>query len=117
MKLTDLEPVLVEALAAHEHFRIFGYAPDEIFALLDGVGVLHVRLVRGGKHFTYTIGAYPFSRADFPPVWEAAIRCWNEDATDAERKAAFDNSHTRGQAVPLIAAMLAKGFAARRSDA
>jgi hypothetical protein len=83
----EINPVLKEALFAHEVLRSLGFEADEIFLLFDpddepeyeiGVG-----LRTQGKSFNWGIGLIiNHAGEDIPKAWTEAVNLWN--ATDPE---------------------------------
>ena len=110
--LSDLRPVLLEALCYHEALLRLSYEPEEIF-VSPREGVLSVVLVVGDRRFFITVGPLvlddTYTRESFLKEWDAACEVWNK-ASDSDRLAAFEKSFVYGASLDFCATLALKGF-------
>ena len=110
---TDL---IFEALCAHEAFRKLGFSPDDIY-FRPRHDKLFVTVQRGGKEFNFDVGPHQRTMHALIEEWKPAAKWWNEHPDREALKAMYEQSNVRRNVVGLIAALHAKGFAVKRSDA
>jgi hypothetical protein len=117
VRLGDLPWQIRECLAVREAYRQLGYGPDAIWfcQLRDGYAV---KLEHRGLEFFYTVSPpvdYFVGRrvtdGETQSLWAMACYFWNSpDVPEAEKRAIFEQSTVRRNAVELIRRMHAKGF-------
>lgn len=101
-------PVIREALAAHAMFLSLDFAAEDIYLrpLPDRV-VVTVR--RAGLEFNCDVGTHDLDEKTIVSQWKDAAAWWN--TLDAEQRRKFlDTSDTRKNYVPIIVALLERGF-------
>lgn len=107
-------PILREALAAHEIFRKLGFSADDIY-IRPKPDRLFMTVIRGAE-FNYDLGEHDVEVNSLISQWAAAAQWWNT-GDEADRAELLNTSKIRREVVPLIAALHAKGFSVKRSDA
>ena len=113
MGLSKVHPALRELLAVFEAWRKLGFTSDQIYALPEAIapdaGLVPALVLRAqGRQFIITAPA-PFPKAEFVDAWIKAAEAWNK-GTDEERDVVWRGSVVYKHAVPLVTAMIAKGF-------
>lgn len=106
--LSDVDPVMVEALCYHEALLRLKYEPGEIFVSMDE-GTMIVVLDVAGRRFFITVGPLELSRDAFRSAWQVACNAWNQSQQET-RMATFEKSYAYRNALDFSAALLAKGF-------
>lgn len=115
----NIPPIIREAIAAHEHFRILGYPPEDIY-FAPRARDLHVAVKHNGEYFHLRIGEHNTSIVELCEQWKQAAAWWNANANGPDKEACkelFETSLVRREAVNIITALALKGFPTHRSDA
>lgn len=108
LALSQVGPVMVEALCYHEALLRLGYVPGEIYVQLRDDDMCVV-LVLGERRFTITAGPMSSSNETFSKDWRKACEAWNGASQD-ELMATFSKSSVYRSAFNFSAALVAKGF-------
>jgi len=103
MRRKDLEPLYIEALAAHEFFRQLGYLSKDIYINL-GDGKVAVQVREDEKKAEVMLAQE--TPTGFSDRWAEAVVWWNDEATEEERREIFENSLTRNDAAKIIAGLV-----------
>lgn len=124
-----IDPTIREWLYAREMMRRLGFAPDEIFFVVNPPGkqiiengillytdkvFIVLRVQSQGLDFNWTIGPTDVPDSQIESHFERAINAWNSADNSPELDFAFTSSRPFSQAVGLMNALHAKGFVLRR---
>lgn len=123
-----IDPTIREWLFAREVMRRIGFAPDEIFFAVHPVGKMiengvHVnynkptivlRVEAQGLEFNWTIGPTEVPNEQLESCFERACDDWNNGCNGPEIDQAFKSSKPFRQAIPVMQAMVTKGFVIRK---
>lgn len=105
-----------EALAVQAVFMQLGFLADHLYFAAQGGRTLVV-VRRDGKEFIYDAGPHaPIPKEKLADTWRSAAAWWNS-LPQPERHAFVDASESRKNLVIIMTALMAKGFAIKRSDA
>jgi hypothetical protein len=125
-----MNPTLREWMFAREVVRRLGFSPEEIFfavypsgILVDDAGIAHdlkrpvigLELRRGELTFKWTISPIDMAADEIQAAYEAACNAWNDGGYPMAREE-FITSRPYQMAVPLMQALMAKGFGLRNPD-
>jgi hypothetical protein len=116
--LQQLRPVLREAIGVHAIIERMGFSMSDIYMVCSrnpASDTWHVMVLlkAQGQQFVYDCG--PIDIADvavddeWPKIAGAAFAAWN-GAGQPERDLLFEHCHARKDAVPMVAAIMAKGI-------
>lgn len=109
-RLTDLPPVIREALAVHEAFRRLGVASADIyFVQYRDQPFVSIEARQGDKRFPVAVGDAFDGIED---VWSAATRAWNAAPT-SEQMAVFEASAVYNNTSRFMSALIDHGFIVR----
>jgi len=103
------QPVLLEALAAHELFRTLGYSAADIYMNLADSG-LEVLVKEGDISASVRVSKTCPSLDSFSKEWRQAVRWWSKEAVESERQSIFESSNCRRDAVKIVANMIFLGM-------
>lgn len=118
-----ISPIMLEWLFAREVVRRLGFAPDEIFFVVNDTGrvqegdrvvdlgmpVIGLQLVRGGLTFLWSIGGINLAPDRVHAAYERACALWNAGEIDVNH-GDFLASRPARQAIRVMMALQAKGF-------
>lgn len=111
MTLDSFPRPLLEALAAHETLRKFGFTPDQIFIHQNPPPLLDIAVVlrHQGKQFAITVGRY--AEDDWLDRWKELVELFNSRRlSEDEFEAFYDTSLTGAHHVQLLLALDQKGI-------
>jgi hypothetical protein len=115
MRYKDIHPTFREAIAAFELFRRMGFTPDQIFWHLNGNEPLERRymfamLKAQGKEFNFRLGIVKLSWEEWQREWVKLSEYFTDEMPQSLRDRIFNESEAYSQRVPLLAAIVKKGF-------
>lgn len=118
-----ISPVLLDWLFAREVVRRLGFAPEEVFFVVNpsgrvqegdrvidiGMPVIGLQIVRGELTFMWTIGGLDLPPDRIQAAYERACAAWNADCLGFSQ-GDFLSSRPARQSMELMVALQAKGF-------
>jgi len=120
MDLSQVPPIIREAVAAHMILQAAGVSPDDLYVDNDAVSPsgepnhLAVLVVQGDFQFAVTVGRCNMQLDEFKAVWKVCVNAI-KTLTAEEARVLRDGTRIRKMAVHMLAAFHSKRLAYERT--